>query len=137
MDITGTIVVIEDTVQISEKFRKREFVVEYATNPQYSELIKFEIIQDRVSQLDAFAVGQEVQVYFDVCGRKWVDREGVTKYFNSLKAWKVAPSGEQPAPVTVQQPGAPVVAATVPLSKSVQNETGLAIADPTVDNIPF
>lgn len=76
MDITGKIIVLEDEVQVSDKFRKREFVIEYATNPQYPEFIKFELVQDKCGMLANYSVGQEVQVFFDLRGRKWVDRQG-------------------------------------------------------------
>ena len=45
MNLTGKIVEIFDTNQIKETFKKREFVVEYADNPSYPELIKMEFIQ--------------------------------------------------------------------------------------------
>ncbi|MFQ5559364.1 MAG: DUF3127 domain-containing protein, partial [Nitrospinota bacterium] len=44
MDITGTILEIFDTVNVSQSFKKREFVVEYVENPQYPEQLKFELI---------------------------------------------------------------------------------------------
>ena len=49
-----------DTVQVSERFRKREFVLEYADNPEYPEHIKFELAQDRCELLDSFQPGQKV-----------------------------------------------------------------------------
>ena len=54
-----------DTVQVSERFRKREFVLEYADNPEYPEYIKFELAQDRCELLDSFQPGQKVRVDFD------------------------------------------------------------------------
>lgn len=97
MDIKGKVVEIFDTTRVSDKFQKREFAVEYAENPSYPEYIKFELIQDKCSLLDQFHVGQEVQVHFNLKGRKWTDPQGSVKYFNSLQAWKITPVGaEQP-----------------------------------------
>lgn len=97
MDIKGKLVEIFDTTRVSDKFQKREFAVEYAENPSYPEYIKFELIQDKCSLLDQFHVGQEVQVHFNLKGRKWTDPQGAVKYFNSLQAWKVVAVGsEQP-----------------------------------------
>lgn len=100
MDIKAKLVEIFDTARVSDKFQKREFVVEYAENPSYPEYIKFELIQDKCSLLDQYSVGQEVQVHFNLKGRKWTDPQGTVKYFNSLQAWKIAAAGasEQPAP---------------------------------------
>lgn len=89
MDIKAKIVEIFDTALVSDKFQKREFVVEYAENPSYPELIKFELIQDKCDLLDNYKVGQQVQVFFNLKGRKWTDPQGNVKYFNSLQAWKI------------------------------------------------
>ena len=78
-----------DTVQVSERFRKREFVLEYADNPEYPEYIKFELAQDRCELLDSFQPGQKVRVDFDLKGRRWTDPKGQVKYFNSLRAWRL------------------------------------------------
>lgn len=89
MEVKGKIIEINDTQQISDRFQKREFVIEYAENPQYPEFVKFECIQDRVSMLDDYAVGEEVTVSFNLKGRKWTDPQGEVKYFNSLQAWRM------------------------------------------------
>lgn len=91
MNIKGKILEVKDTAQVTESFRKREFVVEYADNPQYPEFIKFELIQDRCDLMDDFKVGQEVEVHFNLKGRKWTDPKGEVKYFNSLQAWRIDP----------------------------------------------
>lgn len=89
MDIKGKLTAVFEEVQVTDSFKKREFVIEYAENPQYPELIKLEMIQDKCSNLDKFEIGQEVAVAFNLKGRKWIDPEGVDKYFNTLQAWKV------------------------------------------------
>ncbi|MEL7002129.1 MAG: DUF3127 domain-containing protein [Bacteroidota bacterium] len=89
MNIKGKILEINDTQQVSQTFKKREFILEYAENPQYPEFIKFELIQDKCSLLDGYNVNDEVDVAFNLKGRKWTDPQGVVKYFNSLQAWKV------------------------------------------------
>lgn len=93
LSIIGSILEISDVQQIKETFKKREFVVEYTDNPQYPEFIKFELIQDKCALLDAYKVGDKVNVHFNLKGRKWTDREGQIKYFNSLQAWRVEVEG--------------------------------------------
>ena len=92
MDLQGKILEIFETVQINDSFKKREFVVEYADNPNYPELIKFELTQDRCDLLNDFKVNEEVEVWFNIKGRKWTDPQGEDKYFNSLQAWKIQPN---------------------------------------------
>jgi len=89
MNISGKIVEIFDTQQINETFKKREFVIEFADNPKYPEFIKFELVQDKCSQIDDYSTGDEINVEFNLRGRKWTDPQGQTKYFNSLQAWKI------------------------------------------------
>jgi hypothetical protein len=100
MKILGRIAEIKESQQVSETFKKRSFVVEYTENPQYPEYITFELIQDRCDLVNGFQLGQEVEVSFNLKGRKWVNPEGETKYFNSLQAWRVElpsnNSGSQP-----------------------------------------
>ena len=105
MNIKGKILEVKDTAQVTETFRKREFVVEYADNPQYPEFIKFELVQDRCDLLNDFQVGQEVEVHFNLRGRKWTDPQGEVKYFNSLQAWRIDPVSSA-APDQGADPGA-------------------------------
>ncbi len=108
MNIQGTLTEIFETSQVTDTFQKREFVVEYAENPQYPEFIKFELIQDRCDLIDSFKQGDNVDVWFNIKGRKWTDPEGNVKYFNSLQAWKIRPmdsSGGDDDPLQdVQEP---------------------------------
>ena len=93
MKVTGRILEMQETQQVSDTFRKRTFVLEYTENPQYPEYISFELIQDRCDLLDNFQPNQDVEVSFNLRGRKWINPEGVTKYFNSLQAWRIETVG--------------------------------------------
>ena len=73
-------------------------MVEFAENPQYPEFVKFELIQDKCDLLDSYEVGQELEVHFNLKGRKWVDPQGQTKYFNSLQAWRLVPVSSSASP---------------------------------------
>ena len=106
MEIKGRIKKISETVQISERFRKREFVVEYASNSDYPQPLQFEMVQDRCELLDSFQEGQQVEISFDLRGREWTNPQGQVKYFNSLQAWKLVAenhSVESPPPKPIQQ----------------------------------
>jgi len=99
MNLKAKILEIFETTQVTDTFKKREFVVEYAENPQYPEFIKFELTQDRCDLISQYKLGDEVDVWFNLRGRKWTDPQGQVKYFNSLQAWKidsVHPENTQP-----------------------------------------
>ena len=98
MNIKGKILELNDTVQVTDTFKKREFVLEYADNPQYPEFVKFELIQDKCDLIDGLTVGQEVDVHFNLRGRKWTDPKGEVKYFNSLQAWRIDPASAAAPP---------------------------------------
>jgi len=104
MNINGKIIEIFETQKVTESFKKREFVVEYAENPSYPEYVKFELIQDRCALLDPFSKGDEISVDFNLKGRKWEDKTGIVKYFNSLQAWRLEEKKGNAAPDQV--PGA-------------------------------
>lgn len=110
MEIKAKLLEIFSTQQISQSFRKREFVVEFAENPQYPEFVKFELIQDKCDLLDSMKAGDMVNVSFNLKGRKWTDPQGQVKYFNSLQAWRITP--EQAAAPAADGNSAPPPAAT-------------------------
>ena len=89
MNIKGKLIEIFDTVQITETFKKREFIIQDNKNPEYPEYIKVELIQDKVDLLNSLSVGDEINVLINIKGRKWEDKEGNIKYFNSIQGWKI------------------------------------------------
>ncbi len=89
MDIKGKVHEISPVINVTDTFKKRELIVEYAENPSFPEYIKFEALQDKVNLFDAVKVGEEIEVFFNLRGRPWTDRNGKTSYFNSLVAWRV------------------------------------------------
>lgn len=95
--ITGTIKVIGKTQDVSDKFRKRELVINEPSG-QRPQLIPVEFTQDRTGLLDPFQVGEEVTVTCFVNGREWTGRDGVTKYFLSLSGNRIERVGAAAAP---------------------------------------
>ena len=89
MEITGTLKVKGQTIQVSDKFSKRELVVT-EDSPTYPQHISMQLTQDRCSLLDGFNVGDKVKVSINIKGREYVDKQGETKYFTSIEAWKIA-----------------------------------------------
>ena len=85
--LEGTLKVANQTQVVSEKFSKREFVIE--TNDQYPQLVMFQLTQDKCNLLDAFKVGNQLEVSFNLRGREWTSPAGEVKYFNTLEAWRL------------------------------------------------
>ncbi len=99
--LKGELKVINDTQQITDSFKKREFVITDASG-QYPQTILFQSVQDRCDMLNNFKVGDMVEVFFNLRGREWTNPQGEVKVFNSLDAWKIQPlnAGGNVAPTT-------------------------------------
>ena len=99
MEITGKIRMIYETKQISDKFRKREFVLT-VPDEKYTQHLLFELVQSNCDILDSYLLGEEVKVLFNIRGREWVSKDGQVRYFNSMQAWKFVrlegDKGEEP-----------------------------------------
>ena len=88
MEVTGELKRIGETKTFGTSgFRKRECVV--TTDEKYPQHILIEFVQDKVSLLDPFAVGQMVKVGINLQGREWTNPEGEVKYFNSIQGWRI------------------------------------------------
>jgi hypothetical protein len=92
MEATGKLHTIFETKQVSERFSKREFVVEMMDNPKYPQTVLFQLTGDRCSQLDGMNVGDQITIEFSLRGREWKSPSGDVKYFNSLDVWRVEPA---------------------------------------------
>jgi hypothetical protein len=92
MEVKGTVKMIGDKQQVSDKFAKRDFVVTDGTG-MYPQDILFQATQDKCDLLDTVKVGQEVTVHFNLRGREWVSPQGEVKYFNTLEAWRIEAGG--------------------------------------------
>ena len=90
-----------DSQAVTDTFTKREFVL--TVGDRYPQPIKFQLSQDKCQLIDAYNVGQELTVHFDLRGREW---QG--KYFVDLNAWKI------------EGQAAPAVAHIVPPQATVQ-----------------
>lgn len=99
--MTGTIKMIGQTQNVSEKFSKREFVVVHNVNDKYPQDIAFQCTQDKCSMLDKFMEGQCVDVSFNLRGREWTSPQGDVKYFNTLECWRIELCENQDAPAVV------------------------------------
>jgi len=107
-EINGRLAEKFETQKISDRFQKREFVLEIkstgATGYEFVDFIKFQATQDKCALLDQVNLDETVKVSFNLRGRKW-EKEGQVSYFTNLEAWRIEklsnesggePTGEAP-----------------------------------------
>ena len=114
MDIKGKVHEISQVITVSEKFKKRELILEYAENPTYPEYVKFEAVQDKVNLFDNVKVGDQVELFFNLRGRPWTDKTGKTSYFNTLSVWRLNPLGSEASASAAPEYAAPVDITSAP-----------------------
>jgi hypothetical protein len=117
MDIKGKVHEVLPVTNVTETFKKRELIIEYAENPQYPEYIKFEALQDKVNLFDTVKPGDQVEVFFNLRGRPWTDKSGKTAYFNTLVVWRI-----NVITGTAAESGAPEYAAPVDISSAPEDD---------------
>ena len=105
--VKGRLKVVNEEQVISDKFKKKEFVIE--TDGQYPKPVLFQLTNDKTNLVDNFSIGQEIEVSYNINGREWINPQGEAKYFNSLEAWRIegvanSVSNMQP---TIPTPSAP------------------------------
>ena len=105
-EINGRLAEKYETQKVSDRFQKREFVIEVkstsATGYEFVDFIKFQSTQDKCSMLDDFSIDDTLKVSFNLRGRKW-EKDGQVSYFTNLEAWRIekltGESGEPSAPI--------------------------------------
>lgn len=103
MELKGKVHEIGALQQVSETFKKRDLIIEYAENPTYPEYIRFEALQDKTALFDSLKTGDEVEVSFNLRGRPWTDKTGKVSYFNSLVVWRINALSNTPAAQSTPQ----------------------------------
>jgi hypothetical protein len=103
-EITGKVIDISPVNQVSDKFKKREFVIEKKEtggSAVFIDYIKFQLIQDKCDLINESYMNEDVKIWFNLKGNKW-ERDGKINYFTNLDAWKLektsAPVKEQNLP---------------------------------------
>jgi len=90
-EISGKVIEILPVNQVSDKFRKREFVIERKESggtALFIDYIKFQLVQDKCDLINESFLNDEVKVSFNIKGNRW-ERDGKVNYFTNLDAWKI------------------------------------------------
>ena len=142
LEITGKLLVKQDTQQVSERFKKREFVLELSDEVNgnvYTNFAKMQLVQNKCDILDRFNEGDNVKVSFNIKGNKW-ERDGKVNYITNLDAWRIEAATQDAG---MQQPPAGNEYSQVqqqPSNNDNNNNGGGNFYNPSpenVDDLPF
>jgi hypothetical protein len=90
-EITGKVIEIYPVIQVSDKFRKREFVIEKKESggtAVFIDYLKFQLVQDKCDLINESFLQEEIKISFNLKGNKW-ERDGKINYFTNLDAWRI------------------------------------------------
>jgi len=90
-ETNGRVIDISPINQVSDKFRKREFVIEKKEAggvAVFVDYIKFQLTQDKCDLINESFMNEDVKIWFNIRGNKW-ERDGKVNYFTNLDVWKI------------------------------------------------
>ncbi|GAB4344323.1 MAG: hypothetical protein OHK0038_24510 [Flammeovirgaceae bacterium] len=139
-EVKGKLEVIYDEAQVTEKFKKREFVL-MIQDGMYPEYPKFQVVQEKCSLLNSFKVGDEIIVSFNLKGRPST-KNGVTSYFTNLDVWKIVPANSSETNTSksssVSNSSASNKNTLSSASSTMKSEiTGMTFTEASEDELPF
>jgi hypothetical protein len=131
-ETTGRLIEVYPITAISDKFKKREFVIEQSETKNgfdFKDFVKFQVTQDKCSLPDQVKIGDMVKVSFNLRGRKW-EKDGNVNYFTNLEAWKLESASSKSA--NSDNSGFPD-----PSSAPISNNTEFSASAEELDDLPF
>jgi len=93
-EVTGKLLAKYDTQTVSDRFKKREFVLELTEDINgntYTNYAKMQLVQNKCELLDRYKEGDTVKVNFNIKGNRW-ERDGKVNYITNLDAWRIEPA---------------------------------------------
>jgi hypothetical protein len=96
--LSGKLIFVGDPQQVTEKFRKREFVIETSeevAGSVYTNYVKFQLVNNKCDLLNDILktpIGSNVDVDFTCKGSRY-EKDGKTNYITNLDAWRIATAG--------------------------------------------
>ena len=89
-EISGILHVKNEELQITERFKKRTFVIIMPDHSARDQFMQLSLLQDSCSMIDDFEVGDSISVNFNINGREWTNKEtSEVSYFNDIVAYRV------------------------------------------------
>lgn len=94
--VKGILHKIYEEKQLTEKFKKREFVVYIPEQGYREKYVKFSLIQKDCSNIDDFQEGDTVLVSYSFDGRDWKNpKTDEVEYFNDIRANRITLEDEE------------------------------------------
>ena len=133
-EINGRLAEKFETQKVSDRFQKREFVLEVkstgTTGYEFVDFIKFQSTQDKCSLLDQVSIDDTIKVSFNLRGRKW-EKDGQVSYFTNLEAWRIEKLSNESGEPTSETPIENSESSDAPFpSNPPENDSGF-------DDLPF
>ena len=93
-EITGKLVSRGAVQQVTDKFKKLEFVLE-VVDGQYSQFVKMQLTQNNCDKISGYKKDDELTATFNLRGRGY-EKEGKTVYYSpNLDCWKLEKAQQQ------------------------------------------
>lgn len=86
LSLKGKLIKDFGIIEVSEKFKKREFVIQ-TEDEKYPQEVKFQLVQDKTDFLDNYKQDEVLTVHFNIRGNAWKDN-----WFVNLDAWRLEKS---------------------------------------------
>ena len=84
---------------------KQDFILEFQDGSYTAEVCFTSFGNDKVAELDKYAVGDEVKVSFNIRAREFNGR-----WYNDVRVWRISPAGQTAQPAHPAQPLQPLQA---------------------------
>ena len=101
---SGQLKWISDEQPIGEN-KKITFVLSYEAG-NYEKAAAFDLWNDKVDLLKSFAIGDSLDVDFNIDSRSYKGKDGGIKVFTNLRAWRITPAvskAQEQAPAQHQE----------------------------------
>lgn len=100
--VTGKVHSIGKEQIVSEKFKKREIVLE-TTQGNYKNHRLIQFTNERTGLLDNAKPGMDVTININLKGRLWTGNDGIEKCFNTDEGWSIEQVGAKPIQSTSEK----------------------------------
>ncbi len=91
-ELRGVLLQKFDSVQVTEKFKKRDFIFEHhEVKGKYEQVnvFKCQLANDKCSLIDEIKTGTVIDIQFNLRGTKYDKPGKETMYFTQIDVWKI------------------------------------------------
>ena len=74
-------------VEQKNDFRFRKLILD--TGGDYPQVLSVDFTQNNCELLDAFKIGSNVEVYYNLRGREWTNPKDEVVYFTTVNGWRL------------------------------------------------